>query len=67
MASSQNFIWVRREFYFSHVESSDSGDVVSWMHDSGGLSLGFRQDDIYHVLGRGNGLDVLEVVVHSCC
>lgn len=37
------------------------------MHDSGGLSLGFRQDDIYHVLGRGNGLDVLEVVVHSCC
>ena len=52
------------ELDLSHVERSDSGDVVAGMDDSGGLSLGFGKDDVDKVSSGGDDLDLLEVIIH---
>lgn len=52
------------ELDLSHVERSDSGDVVAGMDDSGGLSLSFGKDDVDKVSGGGDDLDLLEVIIH---
>lgn len=52
------------ELDLSHVEGSDSGNVVAWVDDSGGLSLSFGKDDVDKVSGGGDDLDLLEVIIH---
>lgn len=52
------------ELDLSHVERSDSGDVITGMDDSWGLSLCFGKDDVDKVSGGGDDLDLLEVIIH---
>merc|ERR1712183_352915 len=58
------------ELDLSKVESSNATDVVLFVDDGGRLSLGFGEDDIDEVLGGGNHLDLLEVILrrrHGGC
>lgn len=50
------------EFYFFHVEGSDSVYGVAWVDFGWGLSLGFREDYVDDLVRGMDGLDVFEVV-----
>ena len=52
--------------YFSHVETSDSGDGVARVYDGGCFPLSFGEYDIDHFHGVGDRFDSLEVVGHDC-
>merc|ERR1712180_2962 len=51
------------ELDLSEIEASYAGDVVLLVDDGGGLALGFGEDDIDEILGGGDHLDLLEVVL----
>ena len=55
------------EFDLSHVETSNTADGITRMHDCWGLSLCLREHNIDHVLGRRDRLDSFENVLHCLC
>ena len=53
------------ELDFSHVEGTDTRNLIGGMNDCGCFPLGFRKNDVDEILSWSDHGDLFEVVIHD--